>query len=284
MHRTCRADERSSRERRADRAREVRTTAVPQLPWRLTFDLARREVERRYRGSLLGLGWVVLGPFLLLGIYTFVYSFVLGVKVPGQDRVGFVVWLYAGLTMFAFFSDVLTAMPPAIRNNPSYVKKLIFPLEALIWARLLAALFFFAVNTSLLVLFVLVTQRAVHVTLLLVPVLLVPIVLLAAGIGTALASLGVFVRDVDELIRPGLRVLFYATPIAYPESLVPAGVRGLLRLNPLTGLVENYRRLVVFGTSPEWTTLASLVICAALLLWAGDAIFHKLRPGFADVI
>jgi lipopolysaccharide transport system permease protein len=255
-----------------------------QLPWRLTFDLARREVERRYRGSFLGLSWVVLGPFLLLGIYTFVYLVVLGVRIPGQDRIGFVVWLYAGLNMFTLFSDVLTATPPAIRNQPNYVKKLIFPLEALIWARLLAALFFFAVNTSLLVLFVLVTQHAVHATLLLVPVLLVPIVLLAGGIGTVLASLGVFVRDVDEVIRPGLRVLFYATPIVYPESMVPEGVRWLLRLNPLTGLVENYRRLVVSGTAPEWTSLGVLVVGATLLLGAGQATVHKLRPGFADVI
>jgi lipopolysaccharide transport system permease protein len=94
----------------------------------------------------------------------------------------------------------------------------------------------------------------------------------------------VFVRDVDEMIRPGLRVLFYATPIAYPEAMVPAGVRWLLRLNPLTGLVENYRRLFVFGTAPDWTSLAVLAIAAALLLWAGQATFHKLRPGFADVI
>jgi lipopolysaccharide transport system permease protein len=257
---------------------------LKRLPWRLTLDLARREVERRYRGSFLGLGWVVLGPFLLLGIYTFVYSVVLGVRIPGQDRLGFVVWLYAGLNMFTLFSDVLTAMPAAIRNNPNYVKRMIFPLEALIWARLFAALFFFAVNTSLLVLFVVVTQRTVHGTLLLVPVLLVPIVLLAGGIGTVLATLGVFVRDVDEIIRPGLRVLFYATPIAYPEAMVPAGVRWLLRLNPLTGLVENYRRLVVFGTEPEWASLAVLAVAATLLLWAGQATFHKLRPGFADVI
>jgi lipopolysaccharide transport system permease protein len=255
-----------------------------QLPWRLTLDLARREVERRYRGSFLGLGWVVLGPFLLLGIYTFVYSVVLRVRIPGQDRVGFVVWLYAGLNMFALFSDVLTATPPAIRNNPNYVKRLIFPLEALIWARLVAALFFFAVNTSLLVLFVVVTQHAVHATLLLVPLLLVPIVLLGGGLGTVLASLGVFIRDVDEVIRPGLRVLFYATPIAYPEAMVPANLRWLLWLNPLTGLVENYRRLVVFGTAPEWTSLAVLAIVAALLLWAGQLTFHKLRPGFADVV
>jgi lipopolysaccharide transport system permease protein len=86
------------------------------------------------------------------------------------------------------------------------------------------------------------------------------------------------------VIRPGLRVLFYATPIAYPEAMVPANLRWLLWLNPLTGLVENYRRLVVFGTAPEWTSLAVLAIVAALLLWAGQLTFHKLRPGFADVV
>jgi lipopolysaccharide transport system permease protein len=254
------------------------------VPWTITVDLARREVEKKYRGSLLGLAWVILGPLLQLAIYTFVYSFVLRVQIPGMDRLDFVIWLYAGLTVFVFFSNVLSAAPPAIRDNRNYVKKVVFPLLALVYSRVLASLVVFFIMLGLLLVFVLFKQGAVHGTILLTPLLLLPTVALACGVATLLASLGVFIRDLDEMVRPSLRVLFYLTPIVYPEALVPDRFRAVLRMNPLTGLVDNYRRLIVLGTAPEWLSLATLTGVAIVTLWVGLACFRKLRPGFADVV
>jgi lipopolysaccharide transport system permease protein len=254
------------------------------VPWTLTVDLARREVEKRYRGSFLGLAWVVLGPFLQLAIYTFVYSIVLRVQIHGMDQLDFVIWLYAGLSVFIFFSDVLSTAPPAIRDNRNYVKKVVFPLLALVYSRVLASLVLFGIMFGLLLVFVVAKQGVVHATVLLTPLLILPTVALACGVATLLASLGVFIRDLDEIIRPGLRVLFYLTPIAYPEALVPEQFRGILRMNPLTGLVDNYRRLIVFGTAPDWESLLTLTGLGVVALWVSFACFRKLRPGFADVV
>lgn len=253
-------------------------------PWRLIFDFSRREIEKKYRGSYLGLFWVFLGPFLLLGVYTFVYSYVLQIKLGDQDRFDYIIWLYAGLSIFFFFSDVVTTSPPSIRNNPNYVKKVIFPLEVLVSSKFFSAFFPFLINFFLLAFLVLLKQRTLHLTLFLVPVVLFPVFLFAYGLAMMLASVGVFVKDIDEVIRPILRIFFYLAPIVYPEALVPERFKGIIWLNPLTSMVEHYRRVVVTGILPDWNKLALFFLVSLLILYIGRVLFNKLRPAFADVI
>ena len=105
--------------------------------WSLVFDFSRREIEKKYRGSYLGLVWLFLSPLLMLSVYTFVYSYVFRVKIMDMDRLDFVLWLYAGLAVFVFFSDVVTTTTSCIRDSPNYVKKVIFPLEVLVSSRVL---------------------------------------------------------------------------------------------------------------------------------------------------
>lgn len=254
------------------------------MPWRLILDFSRREIEKKYRGSYLGVFWVFLGPFLLLGIYTFVYSYVLQVKLGDQDRLDYIIWLYAGLSIFFFVSDVVTTSPPCIRNSPNYVKKVIFPLKVLVSSKFLSALFPFIINFLLLTVLVLFKQHTFHITLLLIPIVLFPVFLFAYGLAMMLASIGVFVRDIDEVVRPALRVFFYLAPIVYPETLVPEKFRGILWLNPLTSMVEHYRRVVVIGIPPDWEKLALFFFVSLLSVYAGTFLFNKLRPAFADVV
>jgi lipopolysaccharide transport system permease protein len=252
--------------------------------WNLVFDFSRREIEKKYRGSYLGLFWVFLSPFLMLAIYTFVYSYVLQVKLAGMDRLDFVLWMYAGLTVFFFFSDVVTTSPSCIRSFPNYVKRVIFPLEVLVSTRVIAAFFSFFVNFLLLLLVLLLKRQTLHGTLLLAPLVLLPTVLFAYGLAMILASVGVFIRDVDEASRFLMRMLFYLAPVVYPLAFVPDRFYGFIWMNPLTSMVENFRRVVFFGYLPDWGKFFSFLLVSIILFFLGRLCFGKLRPAFADVL
>jgi lipopolysaccharide transport system permease protein len=252
--------------------------------WNLVFDFSRREIEQKYRGSYLGFLWLFLSPFLMLAVYTFVYSYVFGVRIVGMDRLDFVLWLYAGLTVFFFFSDVVTTATRCIRNSPNYVKKVIFPLEVLVSSKVISASFSFLINFSLLVLFLCIKQKGLQGTILLAPLVLLPTVIFAYGLAMVLASVGVFVQDTDEISRFLMRVLFYLAPIVYPLTLVPQDVSGLIWFNPLTNMVEPFRSVLLFGNWPQWDKFGGFLLVAIGLFYVGRVCFKKLRPGFADVL
>ena len=259
---------------------------MKQLPlyWNLILDFSRRDIEKKYRGSFLGLFWSVLSPLLMLGIYTFVYSYVFQVKVGGMDRMDFVIWLYAGLTVFFFFSDVAITAPAIIRNVPNYVKKVIFPLEILVSSRLVVAAFSFAINFCLLIILFWLKHHTLHGTVLLAPLILLPTIIFTYGLALILASVGVFVRDVDELSRFFIRVLFYLAPIVYPLTFVPERFYSVVWINPLTSMVENFRGVVFFGFMPDWQKFIGFFIVSIIIFFLGRSCFIKLRPAFADVL
>jgi lipopolysaccharide transport system permease protein len=252
--------------------------------WNLVFDFSRREIEKKYRGSYLGFLWLFLSPFLMLAVYTFVYSFVFRVKITEMDRVDFVLWLYAGLAVFFFFSDVMTSTSSCIRNSPNYVKKVIFPLEVLVSSKVISACFSFLINFLLLVIFLLVRQRSLQITILLAPLMVFPTVIFAYGLAMTLAAVGVFIQDTDEVSRFLVRVLFYLAPIVYPLALVPQQAYRIIWLNPLTNMVEPFRSVTVLGKLPEWDKFLAFMVISIAIFFIGRLCFQKLRPAFADVL
>ena len=250
----------------------------------LVFDFSRREIEKKYRGSYLGVIWLFLSPLLMLAVYTFVYSYVFRLRIADMDRVDFVLWLYAGLTIFFFFSDVVTTATSCIRNSPNYVKKVIFPLEVLVSSKVISAWFSFVINVVILLIFLFVKQRGFQGTILLVPVILLPTVIFAYGLAMILASLGVFVQDTDAVTRVLVRVLFYLAPIVYPLTLVPQQAYKFIWLNPLTNMVEPFRSVLLFGRLPEWDKFGGFLLVSIVCLYFGRTCFKKLRPAFADVL
>ena len=252
--------------------------------WNLVFDFSRREIEKKYRGSYLGFVWLFLSPFLMLAVYTFVYSYVFRVKITEMDRLDFVLWLYAGLAIFLFFSDVVTSTTSCIRNSPNYVKKVIFPLEVLVSSKVISACFSFLINFLLLLVFLLIKQGSFQITILLTPLMIFPTVIFAYGLAMILAAVGVFVQDTDEVSRFLVRVLFYLAPIVYPLALVPKQAYGFIWLNPLTNMVEPFRSVLLFGRLPEWDKFGLFLLISIALFCVGRVCFQKLRPAFADVL
>jgi homopolymeric O-antigen transport system permease protein len=250
--------------------------------------MVKREVISRYRGSFLGLLWSFVTPLLMLAIYTFVFSVVFKVRLENvgssDNRFEFALLLFAGLIVFNLFSECISRAPGLILSNVNYVKKIIFPLEILPWVTLGAALFHAGISLLVLLAFLLIVGYSIQWTLIFLPVVVLPLLLLIMGLSWLLASIGVFVRDIGQFIGLVLTMLLFMSPIFYPASALPESVRSYLFLNPLTFIIEQTRGIILYGELPDWGGLMIYYTVAVLVAWAGLFWFEKTRKGFADVV
>lgn len=251
----------------------------------LLRSLVIRDIETRYRGTLLGFLWVVIYPLMMLALYAFVFGGVFNARWGSEGDVkDFVLMLYCGLVVHAVFSETLTRSPSAVLSNPSYVKKVVFPLELLPFSQLFAAIFNLTIGLGFMLLFLLFQYHAIPVTALFVPVVLFPLVVLTAGLAWFLAAIGIFFRDLGQIIGFAMSVLLFLSPIFYPASSAPKLAQKLIHLNPLTFPIEQLRTVMILGDQPDWLQWAGYFFVAIAVASAGLWVFQKARPAFADVI
>lgn len=253
----------------------------------LIAQFAHREVASRYRGSALGLFWTLAQPLLMLGVYTFVFAVVFESRWSAESPAStaeFGLTLFTGLMLFQVFSQGVSRAPRLILDHPNYVKKVVFPLEALPVAALGATMFYAAVSLLVLVAGKVVIAPRFEWEALLYPLAFVPLVPMTLGLMWFLASLGVYLRDLTHVVGVVLQVLMYMTPIFYPIDRVPEGIRGVLQLNPMTGIVETARRTLLWGQQPDWAMLGAQTVVALVVMQLGYAWFMKTKRGFADVL
>lgn len=248
--------------------------------------MVKREVIGRYRGSFLGLLWSFVNPVLMLTIYTFVFGFVFKARW-GQgdiDQYEFALVLFTGLIVFNLFSECISRAPGLILANVNYVKKVIFPLEILPWIALGSALFHAGISLGVLFIFLAALGHDFSWTMLWLPIVLLPFLLLIMGLSWLIASIGVFIRDVGQVVGMALTVLMFMSPIFYPLSALPESVSHYLFLNPLTFVVEQVRNILIWGQQPNWHDLAIYSVISIFVAWFGLLWFEKTRKGFADVL
>jgi lipopolysaccharide transport system permease protein len=253
----------------------------------LIWNLIRREVTGRYRGSLLGWSWSLLQPMLMLGVYTFVFSTVFKARWPDLEQagsLGFAINLFAGLIVFNLFAECLGKAPTLVLSQPSYVTKVVFPLEILSAVAVGAAGFHACTSLLVLAAFELIATGAIPTTALWLPVVWLPLGLGCLALCWLLSALGVFIRDLPQLVSVGLTVLMFLSAVFYPISALPDRWQPLLLANPLVQVIDQTRRVLVQGKSPDGAFLllgisSSLVACELCF-----RIFQKARRGFADVI
>lgn len=234
---------------------------------------------------MLGFLWVVVYPLMMLAVYAFVFGGVFNSRWGGAGNMkDFVLMLYCGLIIYGVFSETLTRSPTAILSNPSYVKKVVFPLELLPISHLASALFNALIGLALLCLFLLFQRHSIPVTALLVPLVLTPLLLLTAGLAWFLAAIGVFFRDVGQMIGVVMSVLLFMSPVFYPASSTPALAQKLIYINPLTYPIEELRATLILGNQPDWLHWLTYFVISILVAIAGLWVFQKVRPAFADVI
>lgn len=252
----------------------------------LIHSLIKREVIGRYQGSILGLLWSFFNPVLMLAIYTFVFSVVFKARwLGGSDsKTEFALVLFAGLMLYNFFAECVTRAPALILSHVNYVKKVIFPLEVLPVVILGSAFFHLLISLLVWLVFYLVFFGIPPATFGLLLVLLFPFMLMVLGLGWFLASLGVYLRDVAQVIGLITSALMFMSPIFYPVTALPEDFRWLLQINPLTFVIEQARMVMIWGLGMNWASLALYTLLASMIAWSGFAWFQKTRKGFADVL
>lgn len=251
----------------------------------LVWELAKREVAGRYRGATLGVAWSLLQPFLMLVVYTVAFGHVLRARWPGaEDTADFALILFVGIIVHGFFAECVGKSTALVAGNPSYVKRILFPLEVLPWPALLSALFHFAANALVLAVFLLALGEPVPPTFLLLPAVMLPLALLAVGVMWMLAAVAVYVRDVGQVVGPVLTAMFFLSSAVVPPQVVPTSLRWVFELNPLTLIIDQSRAVALRGELPDAGALAIHALFAFAVFALGFAVFRRLRAGFADVL
>lgn len=266
-------------------------SAVPRLVWRhrgLFCQMLQRNITARYRGSVLGIIWCFAHPLMMLTVYTFVFGIIFqsrwGVGTLDDNRAAFPLIMFCGLTMFNVFSESCNAAGNLIVHQANLVKKVIFPLELLPLLSVCTA-FIFGLAWFLLLSFgVFCFLDTPGWTMLLLPLTLLPLLLLSAGLACIISALGVYLRDIPQLVAVAVHVLFFMTPILYPLSLVPERLRVFLLCNPLTTIVEESRKLFLYGMEPDYDLCLILLLVSLLVFQIGFRCFAKMKKGFADVL
>lgn len=259
--------------------------------WRhrsLIKTLTQREVLGRYRGSVMGIAWSLFNPILMLAVYTFVFSVVFnarwGTGAGNGSKTEFALVLFAGLLIFNLFAECISRAPGQVLNNVNYVKKVVFPLEILPWITMGSALFHFLISLGVWLVAHLLLLGPAQPTVLLLPLVAVPLVLFVMGLSWVLASLGVYLRDVGQFIGVLITVLMFLSPIFYPASALPERFRTVMYLNPLTPAIEMARDVMYWGQWPSLSLLSVYLFISVVIAWLGFAWFQKTRKGFADVL
>jgi lipopolysaccharide transport system permease protein len=260
-----------------------------QTIWRnryLIYQMSKREIIGRYKGSTVGLLWSFLTPMMMLAVYTFVFSVVFKARwIGGSDsKTEFALVLFAGLIIFNLFAESASRAPSLIVSNVNYVKKVIFPLEILPVITLISALFNLLISLIVWLLFYLIFFGIPSAQLLLLPIVILPFILLTLGICWFLASLGVFFRDIAQFIGIAINILMYLSPIFFPVTALPVELRQFMLLSPLTSVIEQARNVMIWHRGLDWLAWGEYMGLSLVIAMLGFAWFQKTRKGFADVL
>lgn len=256
----------------------------------LLRQLVKRNIYGRYRGTAGGLAWSVIQPLLMLAVYTFIFSVVFKARwgtLPSGGLDGsysFAVIMFCGMTVFSVFSESITAAPMLIVNNPNYVKKVIFPIEILPIAQVVSSTIINFIWMMILFIGAVFLLKSLSWTMLLFPIIFIPFLFFTMGLSFFLASLGVYFRDLAHVTGIVVQILFLMTPIFYSMQMVPEKFQLILKLNPLTWIVEETRAVFLFKQLPNWDAVVVIAIVSFITFQLGYIWLNKTKKGFADVL
>lgn len=269
----------------SERSAKLNSAAQFMRRLELVFSFAKRELSGRYKGSALGIAWAVLTPVVMIAIFTFIFAGIFGARFgASSSHWDYALYLFCGLLPWSMFQESVQQSANTIVAHANLVKRVVFPLETLPAAQAFAALGNQLFATIALLIAIVVIRQNLQLTMLWLPVLLIPQLLFALGAAWLIASLGVFLRDIAQGITLLLMAWMYLTPIIYPEAIVPDSLRRFIEVNPFTPLVRSYRRVLLEGLAPDWRGLAYFTLVALVVFVIGYWWFARTRKNFADVI
>ncbi|MGL5485026.1 MAG: ABC transporter permease [Shewanella sp.] len=252
----------------------------------LLSHLIYRDVSNRYKGSFLGGLWSLLNPLLLLVVYTFVFSVVLKSKwgLPGEGKLDFAIVLFCGMILFNAYADATNRSPSLILDNKNYVKKVVFPLEIIPLIPVFSSFFTGLISLALLIIIICLVHGMPGIDTFLTPLLWIPLFMMTVGMSLIISSLGVYIRDLSQVVSLLNMVLMFLSPIFFPIEKIPEALRSFVSLNPLADLVTQTRGILIFHQSFDWFGFGKSLGISMIIFCIGIAVFSSLKKGFSDVI
>lgn len=255
--------------------------------WNLVKQFTLRNVELRHKGSQLGLIWSFLNPLLMLGLYVFVFGYIQKGKfgnLPGETRLDYALGIFIGLTVFHLFAEVLATAPTVIMANPNFVKKVVFPLEILPAASVGASVIHMLESLILALIGIAAVGPGLTASVFWVPVILLPLLLLLLGMAWFFAAVGVFFRDISQIVTLLSMGLMFASAVFYSANTLPPAAWSILRFNPLLLAIELLRDATMWHEPMKLLHLAYLMGFGFAAAIIGYCCFRKMAPVFADVL
>ena len=249
--------------------------------------LVGREFSMRFRGSALGFAWTIITPLILAVMYTFVFDSIFKMRWGGAGDIGtsnFAVYLLVGLAVHGVFVECLSRAPGLIISNPSYVTKVVFPLEVLPFVVLITALTNAMISLTIAALVNLALTGQLHPTALFIPILVLPYALFVVAATMIFAAIGVYLRDLSQVVSLVIPMSLFLSPVFYPIEAVPRAMQPLISMNPLTFVIEQARLALITGNAPNLMGIAIYTTASMCALTVAYWSFQRLRTGFADVV
>lgn len=253
---------------------------------RIIPPLTKREIYGRYQGSILGLLWSFLNPIIMLIVYTFVFSVIFKAKwgATSESRVEFAIILFIGLIIYNVFAEMISRSPSLITSNVNFVKKVVFPIQVLPIIALGTTIFHMVISFTVWLIAYILFFGIPNYTIIYLPIIIIPLCLFSLGFSWFLASLGVYLRDLSQIVGLFTTILMFLSPIFYPITALPPTFQKILHLNPLTFLIEEARSILMWGNTPDWPTLLYVTLASVIVACLGLGWFEKTKSGFADVL
>ncbi|MEC6798287.1 ABC transporter permease [Photobacterium sp. S4TG1] len=252
----------------------------------LIKNLIKRDISSRYKGSILGVLWSLINPLIMLAVYTFVFSVVFKARWVGGtgSKTEFALLLFSGLIIFNIFADCINRAPTLITSNPNFVKKVVFPIEVLPLVVIGSSLFQFIMGFIVWLAFYFIFFGLPHLTILLLPLTILPLIFFSLGITWFIASIGVYIKDISQMTGVITTVLLFLSPIFYSIKMLPDFFQKIMLLNPLTFIIESSRSVMIWGGGINWNEYFIQIFISIAIFIVGYMFFMRTKKGFSDVL
>jgi lipopolysaccharide transport system permease protein len=252
----------------------------------LIYRLSVREFTQRFKGSVLGVAWAILTPLFMAALYTFVFSTVFKARWKGaaDGPFDFALIFLVGIVVHTIFAEAVARAPTLVVGNSTYVTKVVFPLEILPVVGVLTAFVNGCIGIAIVLLGNLFLTGKIYLTFVALPLVIAPYLIFVVALVLFFAAVGVYLRDLSQVVSLLVTIMMFLTPIFYPIEAVPDAFRLAIWLNPLTFAVQQARDVTIFGLWPDFLGLAIYTLAAFASLACAFWVFQRLRNGFADVL
>ncbi len=252
----------------------------------LLIQFTKREIQKRYQGTFLGLFWSFFTPLLMLAVYTLVFGFIFqgSYQHVGETKIQFALGLFCGMLIWEFIATSLAIAPMLMVHHANLVTKVIFPLEILPMAIVLSVLVHTVIGFIPLLLLIVFSQGTISLSAVSLFLIFGPVILYCLGITWILSALGVFLRDIGAAMPAVITVLMFASAIFFPITAIPAAWRWVVMINPAAVLICMARNALVFGVWPRWEVYGLQFLMSLVVAMIGYAFFMKVKSAFSDVL